>query len=45
MDEVTSRGGVQKYALCYTQLRTALRNLSVRRDILYGIWPTLNNQC
>jgi hypothetical protein len=41
MDEVASRGGVQKYALCYTQLRTALRNLSVRRDILY-IWPTLN---
>ena len=36
MDEVASRRGVQKYALCYTQLRTALRNLGVRRDILYG---------
>jgi hypothetical protein len=37
MDEVASRGGgVQKCALCYTQLRTALRNLSARRDMLYG---------
>jgi hypothetical protein len=37
MDEVVSRGGGgQKYALCYTQPRTALRNLGVRRDILYG---------
>jgi hypothetical protein len=36
MDEVASRGEVQKYALCYIQLRTALRNLGVRRDILHG---------
>ena len=36
IDEVASRGGVQKYGLCYTQLRTALRTLGVRRDILYG---------
>jgi hypothetical protein len=36
VDEVASRGGVQKYALYYTQLRTALRALGVRRDILHG---------